>query len=56
MSYDNYGEWHVDHIIPISRFNLSILQEAKKCFNYSNLQPLWKIDNLKKSNKLTSFR
>jgi len=52
MSYDNYGEWEVDHIIPISSFNLHDTEEAQKCFNYTNLQPLWKEDNMKKSNKL----
>jgi len=52
MSYDYYGEWEVDHIIPISCFNLNNNEEAQKCFNYTNLQPLWKEDNMKKSNKL----
>jgi len=52
MTYDNYGEWEVDHIIPISSFNLHDIDEAKKCFNFNNLQPLWKEDNMKKSNKL----
>ena len=52
MNYENYGEWEVDHIKPISSFNLNDLDEAKKCFNYKNLQPLWKKDNLKKSNKI----
>lgn len=52
MSWDNYGEWHVDHIAPIASFNLIIPTEQKKCFHYSNLQPLWAEDNLKKSNKV----
>ena len=52
MSYDNYPEWEIDHIIPIDSFDLQNLEKAKKCFNYNNLQPLWKKDNRKKSNKI----
>ena len=52
MSFDNYGKWELDHIIPVSKFNLNNVEEVKKCFNYINLQPLWKIDNIIKSNKL----
>ena len=39
MSYENYREWEVDHIIPISSFDLTNMDQIKKCFNYSNLQP-----------------
>jgi len=53
MSWDNHGEWHIDHIKPISSFDLTKEEEQKQCFHYSNLQPLWKGDNLKKSNKIT---
>lgn len=54
MSWDNYGlkGWHMDHIIPCSSFDLSKPDEQKKCFHYTNLQPLWWYENLKKSNKL----
>jgi len=51
MSFDNYGEWEIDHIKPISKFNLDDEYEIRECFNYKNIQPLWKIDNIKKSNK-----
>jgi hypothetical protein len=52
MTWDNYGkEWHVDHIKPCARFNLEDPEEQKKCFHWTNLQPLWAIDNLKKGSR-----
>jgi len=51
MSWDNYGEWHIDHIKAISKYNLSNKKELLKACNYNNLQPLWAIDNLKKGNR-----
>lgn len=43
MSWDNYGPdgWTMDHIIACYHFNLSKTEEQKKCFHYTNLQPLW---------------
>ena len=52
MSWDNHGEWHIDHITPCSNFDLTDPEQQKKCNHYTNLQPLWKEENLKKSNKL----
>jgi hypothetical protein len=50
MSWDNYGEWHIDHIIPISS---ALSEEDIKSLNhYSNLQPLWAFDNMSKGNRV----
>ena len=53
MCWDNYGEWHIDHIRPLSSFNIQSddCVEFKECWSLSNLQPLWAADNLKKGNK-----
>lgn len=51
MSWDNYGEWHIDHILPLSKFDLSNKEELKKACFYTNLQPMWALENIKKGNK-----
>ncbi len=54
MTWDNYGEWHVDHIIPMSSFEFESVEdrEFKICWSLKNLQPLWGLDNLIKGSKL----
>lgn len=50
MSWENYGKlWDIDHIKPCASFDLSLKEEQKKCFHYSNTQPLYKIDNQRKN-------
>lgn len=49
MTWDNYGEWHLDHIRPCCSFDLTKDEEVDKCFHYTNLQPLWAEDNLSKA-------
>lgn len=51
MSWDNYGDWHIDHIKPCASFDLSKPEEQRACFHYTNLQPLWAEDNLRKRDK-----
>jgi hypothetical protein len=50
MSWDNRSDWHIDHIIPLSSAKTE--DELYKLCHYTNLQPLWAEDNLKKSNKI----
>ena len=51
MTWDNKGDWHVDHIKPCASFDLTDPEEQKKCFHYTNLQPLWALDNMRKGAK-----
>ena len=50
MNWDNVGKWHIDHIYPVSRATDE--QHLIKLNHYTNLQPLWAEDNIKKSNKI----
>jgi hypothetical protein len=50
MKWENQGEdgWHIDHIRPCASFNLELESELRMCFHYSNTQPMWGAENLKK--------
>lgn len=52
MSWDKKGQIHIDHITPLSLFDLTDRNQFLVASHYTNLQPLWKIDNIKKSNNL----
>lgn len=54
MTWENYGPfgWHIDHILPCASFDLTSEDEQRKCFHYSNLQPLWWQENIKKGCKV----
>lgn len=51
MTWENwsFNGWHIDHIRPVASFDLSDKKQQQQCFHYTNLQPLWAKDNLKKS-------
>lgn len=48
MSWDTRCFWHIDHIKPCLKFDLSNPEEQRKCFHFTNLQPLWACENLSK--------
>lgn len=54
MTWENYGRygWHLDHIKPLSKFDLSNRKQLLIACNYKNIQPLWAKDNISKGNKL----
>lgn len=56
MTWERFmnGEIHIDHKIPVSSFNFSCPEDEdfKKCWALNNLQPMWAVDNIKKSNKI----
>lgn len=55
MTWENWGrgsdKWHIDHIIPCAMFDMNNEEDVKKCFHYSNQQPLWETENLRKNSK-----
>ena len=54
MTWDNYGQWHVDHVMPISVHDIQEIgdNEFMRCWSLSNLQPMWGDENIRKSNKI----
>lgn len=53
MTWDNYGEWHIDHIVPVSSFNFATADDPdfRACWSMSNLRPLWAGENKRKRDK-----
>lgn len=49
MTWENQGQWHIDHRKPCASFDLAKKEEQRKCFHYTNLQPLWGKENIEKS-------
>ena len=60
MSWDNHGigagKWHIDHIVPLDSFDLTDRDQLLKAVHYTNLQPLWEPDNIKKGSKILNFK
>lgn len=55
MSWDNYGGktgWQIDHILPCASFNMSKSEDQRRCFHFTNLQPLWAGENRAKGTKV----
>jgi len=52
MNWENRSAWHIDHITPISFYDLTKAEEQAQAFHWSNLQPLWSIENLQKGAKV----
>lgn len=50
MSWDNYGKWHIDHVIPLA--SAKSIKQLRVLNNYKNLRPMWALDNIKKGGKL----
>lgn len=50
MTWENHSKdgWHIDHVIPCSKFDLSCHEHQRVCFHFTNLQPLWAKDNCRK--------
>jgi len=51
MTWENYGEWQIDHVKPCASFDLTDPKQQEICFHFSNLQPLWERDNKSKSDR-----
>ena len=52
MSWDNYGEWHLDHVLPLSSFDLTDRGDFQTAVHHLNYQPLWAHDNLSKGARI----
>ena len=50
MTWDNYGQWHIDHITPL-KYGTPTLEDTIKRLHYTNTQPLWAADNCAKGSK-----
>lgn len=58
MDWSNHGKgdgkWHIDHIRPCASFDLTDPEQQRQCFHFTNMQPLWEHDNLRKGDRIES--
>ena len=52
MTWENYREWHLDHVLPLASFDLTNRMEFLEAANWLNYQPLWAADNIRKSDRM----
>lgn len=52
MNWENRRQWAIDHIRPCAAFDLTDPEQQKQCFHYTNLRPLWAVDNIRKGAKI----
>lgn len=52
MTRENHGEWHIDHVRPLSSFDLTDPEQLAAACHYTNLQPMWAIENIRKGAKV----
>lgn len=54
MTWENYGQWHVDHIVPLSVFNYTATEHVdfRRAWSLTNLRPLWATENMRKHARL----
>lgn len=52
MTWENYGTWQIDHVHPVASFDLSKESERRTAFHYTNLQPLWAKENMRKNDRI----
>lgn len=52
IGWHNYGDWHIDHVLPCSKFDLTNIEDQKKCFSWKNLRPCLKEENMVKGDKI----
>ncbi len=54
MTWRNYGQWHIDHIVPCRAFDLTDYFQLRLCFNWQNLRPVWAAENIAKGGKVVN--